>query len=81
MYVFYQLCSHSTSRQYMRDETEATPYLLDLLHDRNPEVQRVCDATLQMIGDKLYTNNDTIQQGYGFYFCPILKYLWDKCVN
>ena len=35
----------------MRDETEATPYLLDLLHDRNPEVQRVCDATLQMIGD------------------------------
>ena len=51
VYVFYQLCSHSTSRQYVRDETEATPYLLDLLHDRNPEVQRVCDATLQMIGD------------------------------
>jgi len=51
VYVFYQLCSHSTSRQYVRDETEATPYLLDLLHDRNPEVQRVCDATLQMIGE------------------------------
>ena len=30
---------------------EATPYLLDLLHDRNPEVQRVCDATLQLIGE------------------------------
>merc|ERR1711892_1568716 len=51
VYVFYQLCSHTTSRQYVRDETEATPYLLDLLHDRNPEVQRVCDATLQMIGE------------------------------
>ena len=25
--------------------------MLDLLHDRNPEVQRVCDATLQMIGE------------------------------
>jgi hypothetical protein len=51
VYVFYQLCSHASSRQYVRDETEATPYLLDLLHDRNPEVQRVCDATLQMIGE------------------------------
>lgn len=51
VYVFYQLCSHSSSRQYVRDQTEATPYLLDLLHDRNPEVQRVCDATLQMIGE------------------------------
>ena len=30
---------------------QATPYLLDLLHDRNPEVQRVCDATLQLIGE------------------------------
>ena len=34
-----------------QDETEATPYLLDLLHDRNTEVQKVCDATLQMIGE------------------------------
>merc|ERR1711962_604756 len=51
VYVFYQLCSHTDSRQYVRDQTEATPYLLDLLHDRNPEVQRVCDATLQLIGE------------------------------
>lgn len=49
--MFYQLCSHASSRQYVRDQTEATPYLLDLLHDRNPEVQRVCDATLQLIGE------------------------------
>ena len=51
IYVFYQLCSHPASRQFVKDETEATPYLLDLLHDRNTEVQRVCDATLQMIGE------------------------------
>ena len=104
VYVFYQLCSHASSREYVRDQTEvgncgkyvqggpkkmsltrqcwkatffgmpcsfeclktllfyhinvinffvlqATPYLLDLLHDRNPEVQRVCDATLQLIGE------------------------------
>merc|ERR1719266_2495717 len=51
VYVFYQLCSHANSREYVRDHTEATPYLLDLLHDRNPEVQRVCDATLQLIGE------------------------------
>ena len=51
IYVFYQLCSHSASRQYVQQETEATPYLLDLLHDRNTEVQKVCDATLQRIGE------------------------------
>merc|ERR1719410_2453273 len=51
VYVFYQLCSHAASRQYVKDSTDATPYLLDLLHDRNTEVQRVCDATLQLIGE------------------------------
>ena len=51
IYVFYQLCSHPASRQYVQQETEATPYLLDLLHDRNTEVQKVCDATLQRIGE------------------------------
>ena len=51
IYVFYQLCSHPSSRQHVKDQTEVTPYLLDLLHDRNTEVQRVCDATLQMIGE------------------------------
>ena len=68
--MFYQLCSHAASRQYVKDSTDATPYLLDLLHDRNTEVgrckimilkifvkifmlqvQRVCDATLQLIGE------------------------------
>ena len=38
VYVFYQLCSHAASRQYVKDSTDATPYLLDLLHDRNTEV-------------------------------------------
>ena len=52
VYVFYQLSLHGEGRQYVRDETEATPYLLDLLHDRNTEVQRVCDATLQLIGNQ-----------------------------
>ena len=40
VYVFYQLCSHAASRQYVKDSTDATPYLLDLLHDRNTEVGR-----------------------------------------
>jgi hypothetical protein len=34
---------------------------LDLLHDRNPEVQKVCDATLQIIGEYsagLYKHRD-----------------------
>jgi len=51
IYVFHQLCSHKETKKFVLEETEAIPYLLDLLHDRNPEVQKVCDSTLQMIGE------------------------------
>ena len=51
IYLFHQLCTHKESRLYILKNTEAIPYILDLLHDRNTEVQKVCDSTLQMIGE------------------------------
>ena len=29
--------------------SDVVAYLTDLMHDKNPEVQRVCDATLDII--------------------------------
>ncbi len=41
VYVFHQLCSHEESRSYIIDRTDVVAYLTDLMHDKNPEVQRV----------------------------------------
>ena len=51
MYVFYQLCTHDETRKYVIDETEAVAYLIDLMHDKNVEIQKVCDATLDIISE------------------------------
>ena len=33
----------------MIQDTDAVAYIIDLMHDKNPEVQRVCDKTLDII--------------------------------
>ncbi|KAF4518002.1 hypothetical protein B566_EDAN012754 [Ephemera danica] len=50
VFVFYQLSKHSSSRDYLVQETEATAYLIDLMHDKNSEIRKVCDNTLDIIG-------------------------------
>ncbi len=49
VYVFHLLCSHDSTRGYILKETDAVAYLIDLMHDKNPQVQKVCDATLDLI--------------------------------
>jgi hypothetical protein len=49
VYVFHQLCLHEESRGFIIKATDVVAYLTDLMHDKNPEVQRVCDATLDII--------------------------------
>ncbi len=41
VYVFHQLCSHEESRAFIIERTDVVAYLTDLMHDKNPEVQRV----------------------------------------
>ncbi|KAF7992867.1 hypothetical protein HCN44_005211 [Aphidius gifuensis] len=51
IYVFYQISMHESTRGYLIKETgnEAPGYLIDLMHDKNPAIRKVCDACLDVI--------------------------------
>uniref|UniRef100_A0A8C9FT32 Kinesin associated protein 3 n=1 Tax=Pavo cristatus TaxID=9049 RepID=A0A8C9FT32_PAVCR len=42
IYVFYQMVFHQATR-------DAPAYLIDLMHDKNAEIRKVCDNTLDII--------------------------------
>ncbi|KAJ8672674.1 hypothetical protein QAD02_003934 [Eretmocerus hayati] len=51
VYVFYQISKHDSTREYLIRETgnEAPGYLIDLMHDKNPAIRKICDACLDVI--------------------------------
>jgi len=49
VYVFYQMVFHQATRNVIVKETQAPAYLIDLMHDKNQEVRKVCDGTLDII--------------------------------
>lgn len=49
VYVFYQLCRHQDTRDDVISTREVPAYLIDLMHDNNVEIRRVCDTTLDII--------------------------------
>lgn len=49
VYVFYQLTRHESTRPQVISTTEVPAYLIDLMHDKNTEIRRVCDTTLDII--------------------------------
>uniref|UniRef100_A0A1B6CKI3 Kinesin-associated protein 3 n=1 Tax=Clastoptera arizonana TaxID=38151 RepID=A0A1B6CKI3_9HEMI len=49
VYVFYQISRHSTTRDYLIRETIAPAYMIDLIHDKNESIRKVCDACLEII--------------------------------
>ncbi|XP_058806309.1 kinesin-associated protein 3 isoform X2 [Phymastichus coffea] len=51
IYVFYQVSKHESTRHYLIRETgnEAPAYLIDLMHDKNPAIRKICDACLDVI--------------------------------
>ncbi|XP_050693388.1 kinesin-associated protein 3-like isoform X1 [Eriocheir sinensis] len=51
VYVFYQLTRHEATRPQVISTTEVPAYLIDLMHDKNTEVRRVCDTTLDIIAE------------------------------
>ncbi|XP_068216893.1 kinesin-associated protein 3 isoform X3 [Palaemon carinicauda] len=51
VYVFYQLTRHETTRPQVISTTEVPAYLIDLMHDKNTEIRRVCDTTLDIIAE------------------------------
>lgn len=51
VYVFHNMIRHQVTRDLMVKETQVPAYLIDLMHDKNVEIRRVCDSTLDLIAD------------------------------
>lgn len=49
VYVFYQMIFHKATREVIIKQTQAPAYLIDLMHDKNTEIRKVCDQTLDII--------------------------------
>ncbi|XP_052790502.1 kinesin-associated protein 3-like [Mya arenaria] len=51
VYVFYQMIFHESTREVIIKDTQAPAYLIDLMHDKNAEIRKVCDNTLDIISE------------------------------
>lgn len=49
VYVFYQMIFHQSTREVIIKLTQAPAYLIDLMHDKNAEIRKVCGNTLDII--------------------------------
>lgn len=49
VFVFQQVLKNESTRNYMIRETESPAYLIDLMHDKNIEIRKVCDYCLDII--------------------------------
>ena len=46
-----QMIFHESTRDVIIKATQAPAYLIDLMHDKNAEIRRVCENTLDIIAD------------------------------
>lgn len=53
IYVFYQMMLDDELRAKLVTNTNVPAYLIDLMHDKNPQIRRMCDNTLQAISVKV----------------------------
>uniref|UniRef100_A0A673W8A3 Kinesin-associated protein 3a n=1 Tax=Salmo trutta TaxID=8032 RepID=A0A673W8A3_SALTR len=51
VYVFYKMVFHQATRDVIIKDTQAPAYLIDLMHDKNAEIRKVCDNTLDIIAE------------------------------
>lgn len=51
IFVFYQVLQHPLTRDYVTKRTDAPLYFIDLLHDNNPNIRKICRACLDIIKD------------------------------
>lgn len=49
IFAFQQILRNESTRAYMIKDTEAPAYLIDLMHDKNQEIRKVCDFCLDII--------------------------------
>uniref|UniRef100_A0AAZ3QAF7 Kinesin-associated protein 3 n=1 Tax=Oncorhynchus tshawytscha TaxID=74940 RepID=A0AAZ3QAF7_ONCTS len=51
VYVLYQMVVHQATRDVIIKDTQAPAYLIDLMHDKNAEIRKVCNNTLDIIAE------------------------------
>ncbi|XP_078114398.1 kinesin-associated protein 3a isoform X2 [Sander vitreus] len=51
VYVFYQMVFQKATRDVIVKDTQAPAYLIDLMHDNNAEIRKVCHNTLDIIAE------------------------------
>ncbi|XP_063245126.1 kinesin-associated protein 3 isoform X2 [Bacillus rossius redtenbacheri] len=51
IYVFYAVSRHISTRDYIIKETEVPAYLIDLMHDKNLQIRKVCNLCLDIIAE------------------------------
>lgn len=49
IFMFQQVLKNECTRNYIIKDTETPAYLIDLMHDKNQEVRKVCDQCLDII--------------------------------
>lgn len=49
VFVFQQILCHDSTRDYLIRDTESPAYLIDLMHDKNAEIRKVCDLCLDIV--------------------------------
>ncbi|KAL5275601.1 KIFAP3 family protein [Megaselia abdita] len=70
VYAFQQILKHESTRNYMIKETESPAYLIDLMHDKNSEIRKVCDFCMDIIA---LTDSDWATRiKVGFYWVIIV---------
>ncbi|CAL8306648.1 unnamed protein product [Lota lota] len=51
VFVFYQMVFHQVTRDIIVRDTQVPAYLVDLMHDKNAEIRKVCDNTLDIVAE------------------------------
>lgn len=62
IFIFYQVLQHPLTRDYVTKRTDAPLYFIDLLHDNNPNIRKVCRACLDIIKDFDDTWTDRVKK-------------------
>ncbi|CAH8871217.1 unnamed protein product [Trichobilharzia szidati] len=49
VFTFFRLIYHESTRNLIVKTTQAVAYLVDLMHDKNADIRKLCDITLDII--------------------------------
>ncbi len=82
IFIFYQVLQHPLTRDYVTKQTDAPLYFIDLLHDNNPNVRKICQACLDIIKDFDDTWTDRVKiEKFQWHNSQWLSMIQDQMLN